>query len=312
RWLFAGLLPLVATAVLVVRNLPARRGNTATPRPDAGGFAAFTLATALILVWLTFAGHRFSWWSVTSGMLAAASIGAVAALVVQQRSSASPLLPVELLAEPTLRALAATVAINAGAMFGLVFFLPVMVQLGQGGDARAGGLAVLPLMLGTVISSLAGGRWIAYSGRVGLMPRWGLAWAAAMLLVLAVLMPRGATLAAITLALGLGLGTVMSNAQIMAQVVAGPERLGAAAALASLSRSLGATLGAAALSATVYGELARLRLSHPSSPEAILLLDALRHAFVGLSVLVLVGSLIARQLPVLKVTDQGDGPVDAG
>lgn len=309
RWLFGGMLPLTAVAIWVVRSLPAQEGSADAPRPDIAGFTSFAFASALALIWLTFSGHRFAWWSLPGGLLALAAAAAFAVLVVQQRGSAHPLLPLELLAEPPMRALAATVAINAGAMFSLVFFLPVMVQLGQGGDAVAGGLAVLPLMVGTVVASMASGRWIARSGRIGALPRWGLAWAAAVMLVLAVAMPRGVTLGAITMALGLGLGAVMSTAQIMAQAVAGPTRLGAAAALASLSRSLGTTFGAAAFSAMVYGDLARQQAEQPAAAQADLLVAALRHGFVALAAIVLLGSLIARRLPSLRVSEPVDGPV---
>ena len=58
---------------------------------------------------------------------------------------------------------------------------------------------------------------------------------------------------------GLGLGTVMPSAQLTTQTLAGRARLGAAAALLSLTRSLGASLGTAAFGGLAFALLHVMR-----------------------------------------------------
>ena len=70
-------------------------------------------------------------------------------------------------------------------------------------------------------------------------------------------------------------GTGMVTAQVIVQDIAGPERLGAAAASAQLSRSLGSAFGTALASALLFGLLSA------ESPEgAALFGDIIRHGTV--------------------------------
>jgi hypothetical protein len=54
---------------------------------------------------------------------------------------------------------------------------------------------------------------------------------------------------------GLGFGTVMPSAQMATQIAAGREQLGAAAALLSLTRSTGASIGTAAFGGLAFALL---------------------------------------------------------
>lgn len=65
------------------------------------------------------------------------------------------------------------------------------------------------------------------------------------------LTPTAVTVGQCGFVCGMGFGTVMPTAQVTIQTLAGRERLGAAAAVVSLSRSL----GAAVFGALVFGLL---------------------------------------------------------
>jgi MFS family permease len=268
RWLFWLNLPLCLIAAWRVRVLPVSdyaAGTAAAPRraADWAGVALFAGTTVAGLVWVTFAGHRFAWLSPPSLALFAASACLLTLLVRHERRVAAPFLPVELLALPGLRAMALTIAMFAAALFALIFFLPIYLQLGRGTGAAGSGLLLLPLMLGLVSGSALTGRIVARRAMVGETPRYGLALSALALAIFAAAPPHPLMLGVLCYACGLGFGTVMPNAQILMQVTAGRQKLGAASSLASLSRSTGSALGAA-----MFGALA-FALIHLSVGEAV-------------------------------------------
>ena len=175
RWLFWGLLPLGLIAMWRVLRLP---GLAPAAAPRAGtdplGMALFAGASVLSLLWLGFAGQRFAWASPTSAGLATAAALLWTLLVRRERRHPTPFLPVEVLRLPGVLPTVGTVVVFAGALFALVFFLPIYVQLGRGGTAGDAGLLLLPLTLGVAAGAVVSGRLAARSGRVGALPRLGL------------------------------------------------------------------------------------------------------------------------------------------
>ncbi|WP_054020107.1 MFS transporter [Piscinibacter sakaiensis] len=317
RWLFWGLLPGVAFALWRVSRLPRRAAAPAAPDAppfDGVGLAGFVLATSGTLVWLTFAGHRFAWGSPTGLALAGAALAGWLLLIGHQRRRArrgAAFLPLDVLALPGLAAVAGTIVVFAGAMFALVFFMPVYVQLGHGADAARAGLALLPLTLGMAAGATLTGRVVARTGVAGRLPPYGLALAAAGAAMLA-LLPSTPGLRALAMGLcGLGFGTVMPNAQILVQTVAGRERLGAASALVSLARALGATFGTAVFGALAFEALAGEAVAQPTGAAAVALTRAFHLGFGVLAGVLLLGALLATRMPRLALGPRGEAAAAA-
>ncbi len=170
-----------------------------------------------------------------------------------ERRAERPFLPVELLALPPVRYAVLTVVAFASAMFAMVFYLPVYLQLTLHSNPAEAGLLLLPLTAGIVAGSALTGRIIVWTGRPTAIPKVGLLIAAAALFGLALLPPARPLLIGLEIATGFGLGTVMSVMQIVTQTAAGPARLGAAASTVSLARTLGSSIGASAFGALIYG-----------------------------------------------------------
>jgi MFS family permease len=117
---------------------------------------------------------------------------------------------------------------------------------------------LLPLTAGIVVGSTLNSRVSARTGTSGKLPPWGLGASAFAIVALALLPPLPWLITVAAAVCGVGFGTVMPSAQLATQILAGRERLGAAAALLSLVRSTGATLGTAA-----FGGLAFILLRAP-------------------------------------------------
>ena len=303
RWLFLVNLPICAIAVWRLHTM---RGDDvlhpAKGKADAAGIVLFALAIASGLVWLTSGGHHFDWLSPTSVVLAGAAVLLGLALLRVERRAERPFLPLELMALPAVRYAVLTVLGFASAMFAMIFYLPVYLQLALGTNPAESGLLLLPLTAGIVVGAALTGRVIVWTGRPTLLPPIGLAVSAVALLALALAPPTRPLLIGLEIAIGLGLGSVMSVMQIVTQTAAGPARLGAAAATMSLARTLGSSIGAAAFGALIYGLIggAAVLGGVRSAADSARVDRAFEFAFLGASALCLLAAWAASRVPSLR------------
>lgn len=262
RWLFLVNLPLGLLAAWRVATLPKAPPSAHRDAPyDPWGVLLFVACACATLLWFSLVGHRFPALSAASAGLLTVAVGSGAALAWQQRRHPFPFLPLDILRLPGVAWICLSVVAFAGALFALVFLLPIYLQVAQHASAAGAGLQLLPLTAGIVVGSTLNGRISARSARSGHLPPLGLAAAALALAALAVLPAGGWTIGVAAAVCGIGFGTVMPAAQIATQMLAGRERLGAAAALLSLTRSTGGSLGTAA-----FGGLAFWLLRAPGMP----------------------------------------------
>ena len=278
------------------------RRHAAKGRSDVGGIVLFALTAASALVWLSSAGHRFAWGSPTSVALVSASVVFAVALVAVERRAERPFLPFELLALPAVRYAVLTVVAFASAMFAMIFYLPVYLQLALNSNPAESGLLLLPLTGGIVVGAAITGRVIARSGRPRLLPTVSLSLAAASLLGLAWLPASRPLLIGLEITTGIGLGGVMSVMQIVTQSAAGSQRLGAAAATVSLARTFGSSIGAAAFGALIYGLIggAPVIAAARTAVEDARIGRAFDIAFLAAAGLCLAAAWAASRVPTLR------------
>ena len=127
-------------------------------------------------------------------------------------------------------------------------------------------------MLGLIVSSVGSGRLIARTGRYRIYPIVGTALTVVGLALLAQMGPgtSTATTAAFMVVLGFGLGMVMQVLILAVQNDAAYEDLGVATAGATLFRSIGGSLGTAALGAVFANRLiAELTTRLPAGAGAL-------------------------------------------
>lgn len=311
RWLFLVNLPLCALAAWRLWTLlPDDQRHPQQGRSDLLGMALFAAAMSTTLYWLTSAGHRWPWLSAASIALIGAAVVLWWVLLRHEARQATPFLPIELLKLPAVRYAVLTVVGFASAMFAMVFYLPLYLQLSLGLDPAESGLLLLPLTAGIVTGAMLTGRLIVRYGRPTLMPRWGLSLAALALAGLAVAPPERPVLIGLGFLTGLGLGSVMSVMQIVTQTAAGRERLGAAAATMSLSRTLGSALGASAFGALIFGLIGNL--SEPGAAASAMTMGpqmqaAFKAAFAAAALLCLVSAWLSTRVPDLRLEKGADG-----
>ena len=308
RWLFLANVPLCLIAAWRVRKLPQMHNFDVRPFADALGAVLFSAAAGVTLAWLSFAGHRFDWLSAPSLTMVLAASVLWWALFDREARHTDPFLPVELLRDASISRMALAVICFGASMFALVFFLPIFLQLGHGTSPSESGLLLLPVTVGIVVGSTVTGRIIARFGQPVPMPVAGLFIASAALTLLALLPLQGFALVAVGFACGTGLGTVMPTAQIVVQWLAGRQRLGAAAAVVTLSRSTGAALGTAMFGAVAFALLPGIDLSaialaarnggagNPAGEVAPLIQHAFRVGFATTALIALLGAITASRI----------------
>lgn len=254
RWLFAFNLPLCLFAGWRLARLPTVVAVLdPTGRVDVKGGLLFAAAAALSLWLISRSGGvtMLSGW----GIWAVPAIAGLLWLALWwvEKPLARPYLPLELLRLPVMRYSALATGAYAAAMFSLVFYLPAYVQLAFASSPAQSGMLLVPLTGGTIVGSTLAGRIVLRSGRTRELPLTGLLLAGLSLALLSVMPPSRPLVLVLGFSTGLGFGMVMSITQIISQIAAGPARLGSAAAVISLSRNMGAAVGAAAFGAIAFG-----------------------------------------------------------
>ncbi len=250
--------PLGAVAAVLALRLPARAGAPGRVRFDWIGLALFTGFVAPLLLALERAQHISAAALPGIAALVALAVASLLLLLRQERRTASPLIPVNLLRDGAIWRADAMAACVGATIVGAVTFMPIYLQVVRGAGPGEVGLLLLPLTVGIAVGALLTGRAVARTGRTAIYPSCGLAVVTACW----VLMALGAGwvpllwLPVVFLLMSLTLGTAMPIVQVTVQIAAGSANLGAASASVQFSRSIGAALGTAAVGAVLFATLA--------------------------------------------------------
>jgi len=257
RWIFYINLPLGLLALGVLAVVFPRVATTARPSIDYLGTALLAIGLTAIVLVTTLGGNTLAWSSALVAVLGVGGVLALAAFFVVERRVAEPVLPPRLWHSRTFVLTSAVGFIIGFALYGALTFLPLFQQVVRGASPTASGLQLLPLMLGLIASSVGSGRLIARTGRYRIYPIAGTALTALGLALLAQMGPHTSTgtSAAFMVVLGFGLGMVMQVLILAVQNDVPYEDLGVATAGATLFRSIGGSLGTAALGAVFANRL---------------------------------------------------------
>lgn len=251
RWAFLVNLPVGAVALAIAaRALPAATRGTKARIDYAGATVLAAVATGLVLI-ASF-GERCGWTSPAVLGLAAGTVVAAALLMPVERRAAAPVLPPAMLASRTVVAGSLIGFAANAAMFSVLVYLPTYLQIVHGVSATLSGVHMLPLVAGLVVSQSLAGRWSAHAGRLRAILLAGLLANLAGLLLLGTIGAATGTLvlSGYFLITGVGIGMVPMVVLTSVQNSVPAADLGAASAVVTFARSIGAALGVA-----VFGTL---------------------------------------------------------
>jgi MFS family permease len=258
RWLFLVNIP-VALVVLVMgaRSLPGRRSDAAPGPIDTAGIAL----TMLFLLCLVMGISRlpdsatglllWPWFLAASGVL-------LAALVAIEKRQAQALIPMDLFHNRQL-ALVYVLTLGVGFSMGGIVFLTTVATLAYGISVENAGLALLPLVLCSMVGSMAAGRLLNRLGARN-MVIFGFALLTLGYLQSAVPQTGFSAFIGASILVGIGLGVVVSGAlRTIAIDEAPPALRGTAQGLINIFNAVGTLLAVTCISAIADfdgGELA--------------------------------------------------------
>ena len=257
---FLAYLPLGLIAIALVMRLPKSEPKGVRAGFDLLGMALLTLFILPLLLAVSQLQKLDPAILPRLGLLLAVAGAALATLLWQQKRAKSPLLALPLMKIPAFWRADVMAACSGASLTAMITFLPVYFVVVAGASPGEAGLLLIPLTAAVSSGSVATGWLISRTGRTAVFPMVGLAITALTLVALALWAPQ---LSRVELAWVLALGGVcqgsaMLTAQMTVQAVGGVRNLGAAAASAQLSRSLGSAFGAAVAGAVLFGILSAM------------------------------------------------------
>jgi EmrB/QacA subfamily drug resistance transporter len=272
RWVFYINLPLgIAALVVAAAVLPSvrpREAGSARPPVDYLGIVLLSTAVTCIVLLTTWGGSVFGWSSPVILELAAACVTLLVVFALVERRASDPLIPPPLFRDRTFDLASATSFVLGFAMFGVISFVPVFMQVVAGASATSSGLALLPFMVGLFTASIASGRRISRTGRYKRYPLAGTALATLGVFLFSTMneeTPRAVSTLYMATA-GAGLGLTMQVMVVAMQNSVERRYLGVGTSTVTFFRSVGGSCGVALFGA-IFNH--RLAASLPASPPPI-------------------------------------------
>ena len=253
RWVFyvnmpVGILALIFAGI-TMPNLVVRRRH----KIDYLGSAALVLWSVPLLLAISFGGNQYAWnsWQILS-LFAAAAVMLLAFIVIELRA-AEPIISPRLFKNSIFSVSMLTTFLLSAGMFGAILYLPYFVQDVLGQSATNSGVVLTPMMLGFMFSSLVGGQILSRTGKYKVLALGGFAVASVGMYLLSRMniATSNAELVRNMIITGLGIGVMMSLFTIVVQNAFPFRMLGEVTATLSFFRSMGGTIGLAALGAVM-------------------------------------------------------------
>ena len=325
RAVFLMHVPTGILAVLLTMRLKARPGNGQGGfRFDFPGLIYFVgFIVPLLLALDQVRSLSAEQQSLALGLLGLAVVSFVL-LIRREFSIDSPLLPVRLLRQAAIWRADLMAACHGATLVSLVSFMPIYLRAVHQASAGDISTVLLSITAGIGSGSIITGRIVSRTGRTMILPSVTLMVTTFTLIIFSF---YGSSLTTVQLSALLffnciTMGSVMGVAQMTVQTAAGPRQLGQAASSVQLSRSVGASLGTAAISTILFTtlaardpEAAKLFGAILQDPQAALaglssarrlavteeVTAAFRVAFLTLAGFTMIGSILAWTNPMRRV-----------
>ncbi|MFT4289487.1 MDR family MFS transporter [Nocardioides sp.] len=214
---------------------------------------------SLLLIWVSLAGQQFDWVSATTAWMVIGGLAVLAAAVfVEARVAAQPIIPLELFKDRTI-SLATIAAILVGVvLLAGTTFLSEFFQTARGMSPTHAGLMSLTMVVGLMGTSIVSGRLISATGRWKIWLVAGMADLAVGTVLLSTI-DHTTSLWLIGLymfILGLGLGATQQNLILSVQNNVDQANIGAASSVVNFFRTLGGAIGVSAFGAVLSHQVA--------------------------------------------------------
>ena len=258
EWIFFINIPIGAVALvvtsMVLKMQHVRREHTI----DYLGAAVIVGSVTSLLLYTAWAGPDEGWTSPPALTLLIGGLLLAALFVLVEHRAAEPIIPMRLFRNSTFTVSNLFGFLIGAAMFGVMVFIPVYLQIVKGLSPTESGLGMLPMMVGLFTTSILGGRRMSHTGNYRWFPTYG---ATLVLVAVGMLMSLEPTtpywFTAISLfVMGAGLGFTMSVLTVAVQNSVERTEMGVATSSVQFFRQMGGSFGAALFGAILSSRLA--------------------------------------------------------
>ncbi len=267
RWTFYVNMPVGAVALVVALLVLPAAGARRKHQIDYWGSAALIAGAVPLLLAFSWAGTQYAWGSTQVIGLLALAVVMLAAFVMIEMRAPEPIITPALFKNRTFSISVLATFLTAAGMFGAIIYLPLFVQGVLGNSATSSGAVTTPMMIGFIVSSIAGGQILSRTGRYKFLAVGGFAVAAVGLFLLSrmgVTTSNGIVVRNMII-MGLGIGVSMSLFTIIVQNAFPFSYLGQVTASLTFFRSMGSTIGIAVFGSIMTNQFQRA-LAHNLSP----------------------------------------------
>jgi MFS family permease len=223
-------------------HLPRRRVEH---KVDYLGAAVIAIGATAIVLLTTWGGTQYAWGSWEIIMLAAITAAAIGAFFVVERRAVEPVLPLHVFKNRNF-SLASSMSFLLGfVMLGALTFLPLYQQTVQHASPTTSGLMLIPLMLGSTVTTLIAGQITTRTGRYKILPVIGGVIMTIAIYLLTHLGPHTTRLnsALYFVVLGVGMGFLMQITSLIVQNSVEQKDMGVASSSRAFFQQIGGSMG---------------------------------------------------------------------
>lgn len=253
-WLNVPLAIITMVAITIILKLPKKAADT---KIDWLGTLTMGIATASLVLFVTWGGNEYAWSSpLIIGLIISAIVFSIIFVFVELRAT-NPLIPMSLFSVRNF-VLTTLVGLAIGMfMFGSLAYLPTYLQMVHGMTPTRAGLMMIPMMIGVMGTSIVVGNLISRSGKYRVFPIMGMVVTGIALILLSTLTPHTSlvVLGLYLFVFGFGIGCAMQVLVLIVQVSFPIEMVGTATGSNNFFRQVGGSLGSALVGGMFLGRL---------------------------------------------------------
>jgi EmrB/QacA subfamily drug resistance transporter len=258
RWIFYINMPVGGAALIYLAATLHLPRVKVRHKIDYLGAALLAVAATAIVLLSTWGGSQYAWGSPEIIGLGLAAVVATAAFCLAETRAAEPVLPLHVFRNRNFNLASAMSFLVGLALFGALTFLPLYQQTVQHLSATGSGLMLIPMMLGSMATTIAAGQVTTRTGKYKLFPIVGGAVMTAGMLLLTQLGvgTSRVTSALFFVVLGLGMGFLMNLTTVIVQNSVAPRDMGVASSSRTFFQQIGGSIGV-----SIFGAIFARRLT---------------------------------------------------
>ncbi|HEX6779214.1 MAG TPA: MDR family MFS transporter [Ktedonobacterales bacterium] len=253
RWVFYVNLPIGIAAMLVLIFLmPTLRTGTGKAKIDYAGVALLIAGSVPLLLGFSWAGSQYAWNSPQIiGLFIGAAVASVAFVLYEgwlERRGGQPIIEPGLFKNGIFTVSTIVMVVFGAGLFGSIYYISLFAQGVVGFSATNSGFILTPLMITAIAGSIVSGQLVGRFGKYKLIAIVGavISVVGMGLLLRLDVHSTSTDVVVAMLVLGLGIGVSMSLYTLIVQNAL-PKKIGQASAGLMFFRSIGSTVGLAAM-----------------------------------------------------------------